>query len=842
MKNPTTEFVTTTTRDNDTTMKEELTMKLTNNETIIKEDVTMDTTRDNDTTTNPAVSSKKMFAIRNYNAFTEHVELNLHRTNNAFRYAISKGFNPTKEFIFVDSIIELFDKETEDKKAHWRETVKSGITVNGKLYKPLAVSASGAKYAKSIWCVAEHVKMYSKKFRHGFNINGIRMEPNKFFTRLGLAFTSSDPIEEVYGKPVNFEKFMVIADVYRDKVCRSDGLIIHFGGDSNLETEAHTVRIPKGLEVPVNTREFLDAIGGDQEKATIWGKTFRLAEAERIAFESAFKWANLCRSQEQFVAAMKEDDLAVAVRMNKHGVKHLTYQPLQTLNFSKESISKLCLIGKKYLDSLKDIENYVKLLPPEVRQSVAMYPALSKDAYISEAGQTGYRKQKMILRGAAVPNAGKFFAICPDIIDLFGGNGLKAGECCIHGLPEGKLVLVRYPHTSAASFVVLYNRHIKNGIKDPNVLCLNNYDDSLRRLGGADYDGDKVFVILDEEVKQIVLDTLDEMGHLEMPPALEGKAQKLLFNPENAEEIKVAYFASLTQRSQIGSVSNKLSAAYAALHEAYILGDDEAMKFAKSLVLYYQLQVEVVVDKEKHGSTFIAAPKGLKNMNKKLCEFVKFAKLAKKIGTAEKLVIDPSLYEQRLDCPMEQYSVYINENTCKASEFALDVDDEFMWANLMFEGTLPHINIKVFHRGEPIHDENGEIVRDENGKPVGYINQGTFDKLVFANVDELVELAKKHGYEIMTSIEMRTALIDELMHVYAEHYECKAEDVYNAIVFYIYSIENENIAKVYKRVFWECLHEYAERALAEKFGTKALEMDLESIDECSEVDDEEMDY
>lgn len=783
-----------------------------------------------------------MFAITHYNVFTKSTELDLHSSNKAFRYAISKGFDPAKEFIFVDSIIELFDEEADNKKATWRETVKSGITVNGKLYKPLAATASGAKAAQSIWCIAEHLKMYSKKFRHGFNINGIRMEPAKFFTRLGLAFTTSKPIEEVYGQTVDFEKFMVIADVNRNNVNRSDGLIIHFGCNNNLEDEAHTVRIPKGLEVPVNTREFLDAIDGDQTKETIWGKTFRLAEVERIAFESSFKWANLCHSQEQFVAAMKEDDLSVAVRMNKHGIKHLTYQPLQTLDFSKDSIAKLCIIGKKYLDSLKDISNYVKLLPPEVRQAVAMYPALSKDAYIAEAGQTGYRKQKMILRGAAVPNAGKFFAICPDIVDLFGGNGLKADECCIHSLPEGRLILVRYPHTSSASFVVLNNRHIKNGIKDPNVLCLNNYDDSLRRLGGADYDGDKVFVILDKEVEEIVLTTLDEMGHLEMPPALEGKAQKLLFSPENAEEIKIAYFSSLTQRSQIGSVSNKLSAAYAALHEAYLLGDDEAIKFAKSLVLYYQLQVEVVVDKEKHGSTFIPQPKGLKNMNKKLCEFVKFAKLAKKIGTAEKLVIDPSLYEQRLDCPMEQYSVYINENTCKASEFALNVDDEFTWANLMFEGTLPHINNKVFHRGEPIRDENGEIARDENGKPVGYINQGTFDKLVFANVDELVELTKKHGREIMTSVEMRTALIEELMRVYAEHYGCKIEDVYNAIVFYIYSIENDNISKVYKRVFWECLHEYAEKALAERFGIKALEMDLESIDECSEMNDEEMDY
>lgn len=828
--------------------EEENTMKTTNSVTLstisnnsAKEEITMSTTMTNSTTITAAMStsSKKLFSIIHYNAITNESTIELHSSNMAFRYAISKGLNPEEEFIFVDSYI---DKKHEYQTTVWFELCKNGITIENVRYLPLCATASGRKMAQSIWVKAEHLVMFSKHFRHNFKILGTKMEPNKFFTRLGLFFSTSTPIEEVYPNfRIDFDKMHIMADAERNEHNTSDSACFIFDGDNNLPSEAASLRPTKVLAVPVNKRIFLDALGFDPEYKTPWGDTHKISETQVLLSESGEKFISLVKDEAEQVDAIKEAGISVAVRMNKHNSKNVTYQPLQTLNFSEESIAKVERIGVDYISSLSELKNYIKLLPREAREAVSIYPQLVKDAYLKKAGQTAYRKQKMTLRGAALPLSGKFFAICPDPIDLFGGNGLKAGQCSCEALPEGKVVMLRYPHTAAASWVVLDNIHQRNGITDPNVMVLNNYDETLRRLGGADYDGDKVEVIIDEEVKSIILTTLEEMGNpTEMPNTPEGHAVKMLFDKQSANNIKTAYFTGITNRSQIGSVSNKLSAAYANLFDAAATGDAEAVADAKEAVEYWQKKVEITVDIEKHGDTNLSVPESVKNMNKLMPNFIKYAKIAKFIDKPVKEVIDTEKYALRENHPLEKYSQYINNNTPLAKEFSVDIEGDFFFNNLMFDADLPKLNTSVFKPNKALRNADGSILKDEKGN-ILYGNGGRFDKIVFANSDELRRIAKSRGISNGKITEMRKALIERLMSLYAVKYACSLEQVYNLIVYYVYSIDNDAAADVYKRVFWECLHEYAERALTERFGTAALEFEdgLEDVDDDAEDEDEE---
>jgi len=528
--------------------------------------------------------------------------------------------------------------------------------------------------------------------------------------------------------------------------------------------------------------------------------------------------------------------------MNKHSLKHMTYQPLQTLAFSEENIEKFKRLGCSYLDSLACLNNFVKLLPAAMREAVMIYPQLALDGYVKKTGQVAYRKQKMMLRGGALPNAGKFYAITCDPIDLFGGNGLKAGECCCAALPEGKTIMIRYPHTSEASWVVLNNKHIEMGITDKNVMVLNNYDDSLRRLGGADYDGDKVFVVTDEDFHKIISETLDEMGNpTQMPNTPAGHAKKVTFDKTTAKNIRMAYFTNLIKPSQIGSVSNKLSCAYSDLYDAYVDGDEARVADAKACVEYWQKKVEITVDIEKHGDTDLPMPKAVKKMTKKMPTFIKFAKIAKNIGKPVKDVVDETKYEQKANHPLEQYSIFINEHTKKMAEFGAKINGEFFWENLMYDAQLPSVqNTKVFKRSEPLRDENGKIVKDESGN-TKYVNGGQFDQLVFATSDELREMAASRNLEYTTIIDLRKQMIEKLMALYAEKYGCTVQHVYNLIVYYIYTMNEGPALETYKRVLWDCLNDYIVDALSERFGSLALSavIDLDDLDDCEDDDDED---
>lgn len=790
----------------------------------------------------------KTFRIVHYNIADESFNVELHHTNNAFRYVENMGLDPQETFMFVDCRIDWFDPERDVKLAVLDNKIDNGIEFNGVVYKPLCTTASGAKKAQQIWCDEKHLNVISKRCRFGFNVNGVAMAPNKFFTRMGLCFSSSDPIHEVYPNfVIDYNKIAVLPDVYRNGKIRTDGAIYIIDGGNNLPSEAATLRpMLKGAAIPVNKREFLDIVG-DQEVTDYWGNKLHLSEIQICAFASTFKFIELCKTRAEFIEKFMNSDLSVAVRMNKHQTKHIVYQAMQTLPLSKASIAKIEELGKSYLDGLSTLENYIKLIPPTIRKAACIYPAILNDKYVKDMAQLAHRKQRMMLRGGAIPNAGKFFCMTSDDVDAFKeGAGLKSGECCIKSLPEGYIVGIRYPHTSAASFVVLYNRHINNGITDPNVVVINNYDETLRKLGGADMDGDKIYLILNKIIAELVLGTLREMGDVSMPKAIEGKAKKVTFTKVMAAAIKKAYFMSVTQMSQIGTVSNKLSAAFAALYEAMnklqeALETDDAdaiekaqaaMSEAINVVEYFQQEVELVVDIEKHGNFRLKKPEAVEKMNLLMCEFIMYAKIAKQLSPSNKKPqVNRKKYAFRGDSPLEQYSAYINANTVKSSDFCANVDGEFVADNLRFEGELPHLNAKVFRRGQKTVDENGKTI---------YVNHGLFDKIVFASTSELAEMGAERDLS-GNATELRKALILRLMDVYAKTYTCELEDVYNLIVFYISSMGDAEIANTYKRVFWETLHEYAERALTERFGEAAIHADIADVDEIDDGSEEEED-
>lgn len=773
----------------------------------------------------------KSLKILHYDFVSGETSIESHACNMAFVYAIKHGYDPESEFVYVTS--ELPKKDAE-KLLAWQEACGTHLTFSGVDYAPLCLTSSGGKSCESIWCNKGHLREYSRAFRMELGKKGFKMEPNKLFTRMGLFFSSAKPLDF----DIDYNKINVVTDIKKNGANRSDGITILFV-DSEEEAakvrNAFTMRPLKGLVVVVYKDKFIELVG-NQEITTIFGSRSNLSNTQLLSFESCFKFASMRESEQQFIEQVKENGLFVAVNMNKHDTKWLTYQPLHTLPFADADINTLADENIRACNQLSNIENYIKLAPRNTRKAVSIYPALAKDSYVEKEAQVGYRKFRTTARGGALHAAGSFKAICPDIIDLFGKDNLKAGECSCNALPEGDLIMIRYPHTSVESWVVLKNKHVDMGIVDEHVLVLNNYDDSAARLGGADFDGDKVFVVENKLYEEVILKTLEKAyaPHIEAP---EGHANVKEFNAKTAEYIKQQFFGNLVKRNQIGVYANRLAKAFALFYEAASETEcNDAMRYIE----FWTKMVLIEVDKEKHGSTYLDAPSGAYELGS-LPNFIKYAKLAKHIGNNSTFELDPDSYAERIACPLEKYSKRIAANTPMMKDFHVDISGEFDWRNLLIHnGKELVMPPKMFSRNEVVR-EYGRVVKDANGKPV-YKDGGYLDRIVFADSETIKKWAESMEVNTEGSVdEIRTELLRATMEKLSKQFGMDKVDVYNATVAYIYGyIGKDEGANAYKRVFWNTYADEAVAALEARFGAPKFKVEELADIEDEYVDDEEM--
>lgn len=134
---------------------------------------------------------------------------------------------------------------------------------------------------------------------------------------------------------------------------------------------------------------------------------------------------------------------------------------------------------------------------------LAASPAVFNNRWVQKKISDLLRKKIENFKKGRVPvEDGKYVYITGDPVVLIGGSPLlKAGEGFYigqNGVETGERVLLRSPnnHKSEVAIVTLVDspelREAYGHVK--NVLILNVLDDTLLRLGGADVDGDKVFM------------------------------------------------------------------------------------------------------------------------------------------------------------------------------------------------------------------------------------------------------------------------------------------------------------------------------------------------------------
>lgn len=137
---------------------------------------------------------------------------------------------------------------------------------------------------------------------------------------------------------------------------------------------------------------------------------------------------------------------------------------------------------------------------------LAASPAIFNNRWVQNKLSDLLRKKVENFKKGRIPvEDGKYVFITGDPVVLIGGSPLlKAGEAFYigqNGVETGERVLLRSPnnHKSEVAVVTLVDsselREAYGHIK--NVLILNVLDDTLLRLGGADVDGDKVFMSAD---------------------------------------------------------------------------------------------------------------------------------------------------------------------------------------------------------------------------------------------------------------------------------------------------------------------------------------------------------
>ena len=149
--------------------------------------------------------------------------------------------------------------------------------------------------------------------------------------------------------------------------------------------------------------------------------------------------------------------------------------------------------------------------------------------------------------------------------------GLSAGQCLFHGKNGlgGDIVLCRTPLTHEAEIVKQANvagseemaKQLQLYRHQKDIIILNNIDPSAAKMGGADFDGDKVKAVTNPEVvskfnQTAMINTLSASTKLEKTKLTEDTAKKVILTHMKKNKLDEVMVAAASNREIVNDFQN----------------------------------------------------------------------------------------------------------------------------------------------------------------------------------------------------------------------------------------------------------------------------------------------
>lgn len=317
----------------------------------------------------------------------------------------------------------------------------------------------------------------------------------------------------------------------------------------------------------------------------LWGKAWDIFDAEGnllidvVLTKSQFKFHKQYKSYETWLNAFNIKTYNYERRFNISGysdAKHLSdkvvlsYQPLQTLSFDKQEVTRLCYkTVERYRKIATNVDEFIKYrglvdkidaetceIKKEKVYVPAFYQALKEnkdlfnDTYIQSKIKNdlkGFKKRSY--KGMLFLN-GSYQTLIPDLVALAEyalglpvRGVLRADEVYNQYFSKvDEIALCRFPHISREWKVA---KIVNPDFEDTKYLdyvnegyVINIWDSTPLRLGGADFDGDHIYGI----IEQTILNALDKQEsntilHIPPKPLKEKKGDTPLYPINDMEKL-----------------------------------------------------------------------------------------------------------------------------------------------------------------------------------------------------------------------------------------------------------------------------------------------------------------
>lgn len=711
------------------------------------------------------ITMKKTYELRLYTASDNTIEIIKHGRCELFDLIIANGGST------LDDIIAINVHRVKPDGENYDEYVQDAVKANYKLYNEIlmkgyrlfAYTSASKKEGTAYFLKTKFFELCTKRSMMGGTLPA-EYNTNKFLIQNGLMFTTSTPTIEKFGFDIEPERIAICDDVEVElpprKVLKisydstireimmklsqkiTDGIVIRIIEDYDIET-CFTIRGGsfKGLVVSVRrsgVAKLIKLLKGHEYLVDIWNNKLNLNDIDLIVFKSSFKHNKFFSSREQFVDGWKANDvqLRAALINDNHAKKALPYQQAQTLIMSEEDKKAVYEMIKADLDAAADKAKAPGMMGKIIADKINKYPELLGSPAMRAAINDVYAKRKLAATGGRIPNVVKYEFLAPDVVAILSALFcdkttplLKDNECLYQSTKDKLVSVTRCPHllndhltfkNLAESDMLFDGLFVHKNVFYINVMC-----DAYTRLM-FDYDGDKLAVVVNNTIKNIV--RKQPIETLVIWDAPEG-------NPESVTSATIAReFAQLFSSVNIGQFCFSLNKVYA-------YGIDN-MQFKA----YLKMMANIAIDAAKNKNVKVEEPEGLRDMMKVLKQplYVRDAKLFKDSNYE----VDPDKFELNENSWLDVHCDNIRKNTADA------VYDDINTDTADFTGFLP---------------DSWSLVPDFANYKKEDKEAGLFLRIAAMSENELISFLGEWDYESDGKTDIRVALKEQIKAKLAAH-------------------------------------------------------------------------
>jgi len=533
--------------------------------------------------------------------------VNLSNVISMFESTLSRSFEiQTNELTYDIFVIEIYYYPIA------QDLIINGFDYNGKHYVYFSSSAGQIRTKKAVFVEEERYNNCKLKIMCGLTIDKINekggMSINKFLAYLALANSATDLWEDVFKRPFDIDKTIVVDDFETMVKCKVDNIdyqtyeitpdviqdmpIPHTDGCgmilSSYSKKNFMVRLPfiKGLLGSFDYVKFIQETEGVSTIVKdIWGKEYDIIEDDiQVIFtKSQLKMYKYYDSWDQYKEYFKKYGCEAGIcNMEEDRISNakINYQMLQTLHDATNGeIEELCEMSNEKIQTITDsLENALKFFGVHMdsenennkdyfQKSLKIYPELITDP--SSKDDLRDLKNSLVkkYRGARLDVRGKFTFVLPDLYAfcewLFCGietpKGLLENEevfCRLYKNCE-ELDCLRSPHLYIEHAIrknVCNKKYRHQRLEDwfcTDAIYTSTYD-LISRILQFDVDGDRLLVISQPLIVEMAKRNMQGVNPLyyEMKKA---NAQEINYHTLY-EGLKLAFTGG-----NIGTISNDIT-------------------------------------------------------------------------------------------------------------------------------------------------------------------------------------------------------------------------------------------------------------------------------------------